>query len=325
VKAIVWTRYGPPTGLQIAEVPKPIPGDHELLIRIRATTVTAGDCELRGLRFSLGLRVLVRMVMGPLRPRHRILGQELAGDVEAVGAAVRRFGVGDAVFGTTGFGFGAYAEYICLPERPTGAAVGRKPTNMSYEEAASVPTGGLEALHFLRRAGLLRGQRVLIVGAGGGIGRFAVQLAKCFGAHVTGVDRAEKADLLRSLGADRVIDFNRQDFAQLGDTYDVIFDIVGGSRFSDCLRILNDGGRYLLGNATMARKFRGRWASFRGSKKVVVAAAAQNSEDLAFLADLIEKGSVRAVVDRRYALPQVPEAHRYFETGEARGSVVVTV
>jgi NADPH:quinone reductase-like Zn-dependent oxidoreductase len=197
MRAVVWIQYGPSEGLHLQEVAKPIPKADKLLIRIRATAVTAGDCEFRGLRFSVGLRLLVRMMMGPTKPRHKILGQELAGQVVEVGSSVTCFAKGDKVFGTTGLGFGAYAEYICLPERSRRSALAKQPANTSYEEGATVPTGGLEALHFPRRAGDLRGSTVLIIGAGGGIGAFAVQLAKHFGAEVTGGDRTEKLDLLR--------------------------------------------------------------------------------------------------------------------------------
>ncbi|MGA8275695.1 MAG: NAD(P)-dependent alcohol dehydrogenase [Thermoplasmata archaeon] len=261
--------------------------------------------------------------MGLTKPRRKILGQELSGDVEAVGPEVSLFREGDQVFGTTGFGFGAYAEYICLPEKARGAALAIKPTNVTYEEAAAVPTGGLEALHFLRRAGSLSGRKVLIIGAGGGIGTFAVQLAKCFGAQVTGVDSPGKLDLLRSIGADRVIDYTREDFTQRGETYDVIFDVVGKSSFSSCVAALNDDGHYLLGNPRLSTMVRGWWASMRGKKRVVFGAAAQKSEDLAFLRGLIETGRIRPVIDRRFPLEQIPEAHRYLESGFAKGRVVI--
>ncbi|MCI4366019.1 MAG: NAD(P)-dependent alcohol dehydrogenase [Thermoplasmata archaeon] len=325
MRAVVWERYGPPEGLHLREVVKPTPKDDELLIKIHATTVSAGDCELRSLNFSIGLRLLVRLLMGLTRPRRKVLGQELAGVVEAVGKDVTLFRPGDAVFGTTGFGFGAYAEYICLPERSEGRALATKPTNMTYEEAATVPTGGLEALHFLRRAGGLSRRRVVIVGAGGGIGTFAVQLAKYFGAEVTGVDRTGKLDLLRSIGADRVFDFPQQDFTKGGATYDVIFDVVGTGSYADHLAALTENGRYLLGNPRFSTRVRARWISWRGGKKVVTGASRQKTEDLVFLRQLIEGGSLRTVIDRRFPLEQVPEAHRYFETGLARGRVVITV
>jgi NADPH:quinone reductase-like Zn-dependent oxidoreductase len=306
-------------------VPLPSLKKNELLIRIRATTVTAGDCELRGLSFSLGLRLLVRLLMGLIKPRRKILGQELAGEVVRVGSAVTRFRPADKVFGTTGFRFGAYAEYICLPEDPKGGAIAAMPTNMTFEEAAAVPTGGLEALHFLRRGGNLLGRSVLINGAGGGIGMYAVQLAKFFGARVTGVDGPEKQDLMRSIGADRVIDYTREDFTRRGETYDVIFDVVGTSSFSGSVAALSDQGHYLLGNPGLSSMVRGLWTSMSGRKKVVFGAAKQESQDLVYLKRLIEGGRVRTIVDRRYPLDQVPAAHRTFETGHLRGRIVISV
>jgi NADPH:quinone reductase-like Zn-dependent oxidoreductase len=325
VNAIVWSRYGPPEGLELRQVPKPTPRDNEVLIRIHATTVCAGDCELRGLRFGLGLRVLVRLLMGFTQPRSKILGQELAGEVESVGRNVRRFRKGDQVFATTGFGFGAYAEYVCLPEAARGRALATKPANMTYEESASVPTGALEALHFLRRAGDLTGRKVLINGAGGGIGTYAVQLAKFYGAEVTAVDSPGKLDMLRSIGADSVIDYTRQDFARVGLTFDVIFDIVGNSSLSDCLAALSEEGRYLLGNPRWTARFRGWWSSRRGGKQVIVGTSRQSSEDLVCLRQLIEAGTLKAVIDKTFPLAQIPEAHRYVDLGLVRGKVVVEV
>jgi NADPH:quinone reductase-like Zn-dependent oxidoreductase len=287
--------------------------------------VTAGDCELRGLNFSIGLRFLVRLLMGLTKPRRKILGQELAGDVEAIGKGVHRFKVGDPVFGTTGLRFGAYAEYICLPEEAPGGAVAIKPANMDYEEAAAVPTGGLEALHFLRKARNLKGRTVLILGAGGGIGTYAVQLAKYFGADVTGVDRSEKIDLMRSIGADRVIDHTREEFAPGRATYDVILDLVGKSSFSTSMRALKEDGEYLLANPSLLAMFRGVGVSLRGRKRVRFRPAVQRSEDLVFLKELIERGRIRSVIDQRYPLEQIPAAHQHLGSGVARGKVVITV
>jgi len=325
VKAIVWTRYGPPEGLQLQEVAKPTPRDDELLIKIHATTVAAGDCELRGLKFSFGLRLLFRLLMGVTKPRRKVLGQELAGEVEAVGKDVHLFRKGDQVFGTTGLGFGAYAEYICLPEKSRGRALAIKPANMTYEGAAAVPTGGLEAVHFLSKAGSLSGRRVLINGADGGIGTFAVQLAKYYGAEVTGVDRTEKLEMLRSIGADRVIDYTREDFTKNGETYDVIFDVAGTTSFRESVAALSENGRYLLGNPTLSTMLRGRWTGLRGGKRVISGASGQRTEDLVLLRRLIEAGRIRSVIDRRFPLERIPEAHRYVESGLVRGKVVVTL
>jgi NADPH:quinone reductase-like Zn-dependent oxidoreductase len=324
-KAVVWTRYGSPENLQLREVIQPVPRSKEVLIRIRATAVTAGDCELRALRFSIVWRVLVRMAIGLTRPRDKILGQELAGDVVAVGRDVTRFGKGDPIFGTTGFRFGAYAEYICLPELAHGSALSMKPANMSYEEAATVPTGGLEALHFLRRAGDLHDRKVLILGAGGGIGIFAVQLAKYFGAAVTGVDRGEKRGLVLSLGAERFMDYLQEDFSERDETFDVIFDVVGNTPFSAGFSHLSVSGRYLLGNPRLTTRFRGWWSSCRGGKQVVQGAAQHATEDLDFLRALIDLGGLRTVIDRQFSLEGIPDAHRYFESGLARGRIVIGV
>jgi len=328
MKAIVWTKYGPPDVLQLQEVEKPAPKDNEVLIRIHATTVTAGDCELRSLKFPLFLSLPMRMYVGLVRPtRVRIMGTELAGEIEAVGKDVKSFKAGDQVFGSAGFGMGANAEYICLPEEPgeMGGGVAIKPANMTYEEAATVPFGGRDALHFLRKGNVQSGQKLLINGAGGSIGTFAVQLAKYFGAEVTAVDSAGKLDMLRSIGAVHVIDYTKEDFTRSRETYDVVFDVVGKSSFSRSLGSLKENGFYLLGNPGLSHMVRGPWTSRRSSKKVVFETASPTIEDLLFLRELIEAGEIRTVIDRRYPLQQIAEAHRYVETGQKRGNVVITV
>jgi NADPH:quinone reductase-like Zn-dependent oxidoreductase len=322
MKAIVCPQYGPPDVLQLREVDKPTPNDNEVLIRIYAATVTAGDCELRRFQFHAWLWLFARIGFGFRGPRKTILGQELAGEIEAVGNDVTRFRKGDSVFGLTGFDFGAYAEYNCLSEDGVFAI---KPSNMSYEEAATVALGGLEALHFLRQGHVQRGEKVLINGAGGSIGTIAVQLAKYFEADVTGVDSTRKLDMLRSIGADQVIDYTREDFTQGGETYDVIFDVVGKSSFSRSIGTLNQNGRYLIANPGLSQMARGRWVSMTGSKKVIVGAAGGTTEDLRFLKQLIETGKIISVIDRRYPLEQMVEAHRYVETGQKTGNVVITV
>jgi 2-desacetyl-2-hydroxyethyl bacteriochlorophyllide A dehydrogenase len=326
MKAVVWTKYGPPDVLQLREVQKPTPKDNEVLIRVHATTVTAGDSEMRGLKFPFVFQVAIRIYNGLGKPKRiTTLGQEMAGEIEAVGKDVRLFKQGDPVFGTTGLGFGAYAEYKCLPEASKMGILAIKPLNMTFEEAAAVPTGGLEALHFLRKAAIQSGQKVLIIGAGGSIGTFAVQLARYFGAEVTGVDRAGKLDMLGSIGADHVIDYTQEDFTKSGKTYDVIFDVMGKSSFSRCVRSLKPNGRYLLGNAGLTQIVRGRWISWRSSKKVIIGAAVQRTEDLVFLKELIEAGRIKSVIDRRFPLEQTAEAHRYVETGQKKGNVVITL
>jgi NADPH:quinone reductase-like Zn-dependent oxidoreductase len=321
MKAIVYTRYGPPDVLQLLEVEKPVPGDDEVLIRTYAATVTAGDCEVRSFTFAVWLWLPLRIMMGVLRPRRQILGQEVAGEIEAVGKDVNKFRVGDQVFATC-IQFGAYAEYLCLPG---SGPIALKPANMSFAEAATVPTGAYNALHFLKRANIQSGEKILINGAGGGIGVIGVQLAKHFGAHVTGVDGAEKLDLLRSIGADEVIDYTREDFTGNGETYDVIFDIHGKSPFARCVRSLGRNGRYLLGNPQLRSIIRGLWTSWTSSKKVIFAFAGVNAEDLDYVRTLIEAGKIRAVIDRIYPMEKITEAHTYVETGRKKGNVVITI
>lgn len=326
MKAIVWTAYGQPEVLQLEEVEKPTPKANEVLIRIHATTVTAGDCEARNLKFPILFRLLMQMYTGLRKPKRiTILGQELAGEIEAIGKDVKRFKVGDQVFGTTGLGFGAYAEYICLPEKSAMGVLATKPSNMTYAEAAAVPTGGLEALHFIRKGNIQRGEKVLIIGAGGSIGSFAVQLAKYFGAEVTGVDSSGKLNMLRTIGADHVIDYTQEEITEHAEIYDVIFDVMGRSSFSGSLRSLKQNGRYLLGNAGLLQMVRGQWTSIRSSKKVLIGAANQKNEDLLFLKALIETGKIKSVIDRRYPLEQIAEGHRYVDTGQKKGNVVITI
>jgi len=301
MKAIVWTKYGSPDGLQLQEVEKPTPKADEVLIRIVATTVTAGDCEMRGLKIPILFRLPLRLYNGLRKPKKIIiLGQELAGEIEAVGKNVKMIKKGDQVFATTGLSFGAYAEYICLPEETKMGVLAIKPANMTYAEAAAVPTGGLEALHFLRRGNIQSGQKVVIIGAGGSIGTFAVQLARYVGADVTGVDSPEKLDMLRSIGADHVIDYTREDFTKSAETYDVIFDVMGKSSFSSSIKSLKQNGRYLIGNPGLTQIIRGQWISMRSNKKVIIGAGIQKHEDLIFLKELIEAGKIKSVIDRCY-------------------------
>jgi len=328
MKAIVWTKYGPPEGLQLKEVAKPIPKDNEVLIRVHAATVTAGDCELRGLKLPPSLSIPMRLYMGLLRPKRiTILGQEFAGEIEAIGDAVTRFQIGDQVFAQAGFRMGTYAEYICRPEEPKGMAglLVSKPANMTYEEAAAVPTGGLEALHYVREANIQRGQKVLINGAGGSIGTMGVQLAKHLGAEVTAVDSTGKLGMLRSIGADHVIDYTMEDFTVNGETYDVIFDVVGKTSLALGMKSLSNSGIYLMANPRVSKMIRGRWASRGTNKRIAFGNVVYSTERLNYLKRLIEEGELRVVIDRTYPLEQVAEAHRYVETGRKAGNVVITV
>ncbi len=265
MRAIVCTDYGPPEVLQLRDVPKPVPKDNEVLVRIRATTVSAADCELRRFDFAPWIWVPIRLAFGIRRPRQPVLGQELAGDVESVGKEVTSLWKGDRVFAATGIGLGAYAEYVCLSENPKTGAITTMPANSSYEEAAAVPYGGGEAWQFLRKADVRSGQRVLINGAGGSFGTFAVQLAKILGANVTAVDSASKLEMLRTIGADRVIDYAQEDFTASPETYDVIFDVVRGTPSGRMVRLLTENGWLLMANPGFRQIIRARWAS-RGAR-----------------------------------------------------------
>jgi NADPH:quinone reductase-like Zn-dependent oxidoreductase len=325
MKAIVCTKYGPPDVLQLEDVEKPTPKDIDVLIRVHATTVTAGDCGLRGLKFPLLLQPLVRIGFGFRGPREKILGQELAGEIEAVGKEVTRLRKGDQIFAWTGLSLGAYAQYTCLPE---DGVLATKPFNISYEEAAALAVGGLDAVYLLRRANIRIGDKVLINGAGGTIGTFAIQLARYFGAHVTAVDSTEKLGMLRSIGADQVIDYAQEDFTKGRETYDVIFDVIGKSSFSRSVRLLRPHGRYLLGNPGMSQRLRGPWTSRRSSKQVIPwksRTASEYTQDITFLKELIEAGMIQTVIDRCYPLEQTAEAHRYVETGQKKGNVIIIV
>jgi 2-desacetyl-2-hydroxyethyl bacteriochlorophyllide A dehydrogenase len=323
LKAIIWTRYGPAEGLQLQEVEQPVPKENEILIKIHATTVTAGDCEMRILKFPFMLGFFIRLFNGIRRPKRiKILGQELAGEVVEVGNEVTKFNVGDKVFGSTDFFMGAYAQYKCLPEKGVAAI---KPTNMSYEEAASIPLGGTNALHFLKEGNLQSGQHLLINGAGGSIGTIAIQLAKHYGAKVTAVDSTNKLEVLTSLGADHVIDYTQEDFTESGNTYDVIFDVVGKASISGSMKSLREDGVYLLGNTSFTKAIRGRWNSFRTGRKLVTKTADPKADDLILLRELIEAGTLTTVIDRTYPLEQMVDAHKYVEQGGKKGNVVVTV
>lgn len=312
MKAVVCPRYGPPEVLQVQDVQKPTPKDNQLLVRVFATTVTSGDVRLRKAD-----PWIVRLFAGLRRPRKPILGSDLAGVVEAVGKGVTQFKVGDPVFGG---GVHTYAEYTCVGERGSRAI---KPANMTFEEAAAIPWGAGCSLYFLRRGNIRKGQRVLVYGASGSLGTAAIQLAKYFGAEVTGVCGTANLPLVKSLGADRVIDYTKEDFTEPG-AYDLIYHTVGEMSFSRSLKSLRKGGTYVSALSLMPILRRPRaWIS--GRKKVIGGIAKVKAEDMAFLKELVEAGHLRAVIDKRYPLEQIAEAHRYAEGGHKKGNVVITV
>jgi NADPH:quinone reductase-like Zn-dependent oxidoreductase len=324
MKAVVYDRYGPPDVQRIEDVERPVPKEDEVLIKIHATTVTRADCATREANRRGGLLVMLisRFISGIRRPKQRILGIELAGEVEAVGAAVNQFAVGDHVFGTSGFRFGAHAEFICMRE---SALLAHKPSCMSFEEAAAVCDGALNALWCLKLADLRKGQRILIYGASGSIGTAGVQLARYFDADVTAVCNTKNLELVRSLGADRVIDYTQEDFTKNGQMYDVIFDAVGKHSFRRSRGSLKRGGSYLatdgLQNLILAL-----WTPRFGDKKVIFQIPPRyTKQDVLFLKQIIEAGRYRAVIDRCYPLEDVVEASRYVETEQKTGNVVLIV
>jgi NADPH:quinone reductase-like Zn-dependent oxidoreductase len=325
MKAVIHTEYGPPDELQLKEVGKPVPKDNEVLIRIHATTVTSSDCNVRNLTFApKWSRLPMRLfVFGAFKPRVHRLGIDLAGEIEAVGKDVGQFKMGDQVFGRPDPALGAHAEYICVPE---DGVLTTKPANTTWEEAAAIPLAGNTALYFIRDLGNIQaGQKVLINGASGGIGTFAVQLAKYYGAEVTAVCSTTNVEMVKSLGADQVIDYTQEDFAESGETYDVIFDVVGKTSFLHCRGSLKKKGIYLTTLPTIAIFFQTMWTSMVGGQKVKFGDALGKVENLVFLRELTEAGKIRSVIDRSYSLDQTAEAFRYVEQGHKKGNVVITV
>ncbi|SDH32492.1 NADPH:quinone reductase [Planococcus glaciei] len=320
MRAMVCTRYGPPEVLELQQLNKPVPKAGEILIKVHASTVTAGDCEIRSFKFPVLLWIPLRLFFGLRKPRVNVLGQEFAGEVEALGSGQTLFKKGDRVYGATGLKLGAYAEYLCLSG---SSAIARIPEAIGFKEAATIPTGGMNALFFLRKARIQAGQKVLVIGAGGSIGTVAVQLAKYAGAEVTAIDSKEKLDRLLSIGADRVMDYRQEDFTATGETYDVIFDVAGKSPFTKTVNALTPKGIYLMGNPSLSQMFRRLWLTKKGGRKIIAGAASYNSQDLRELNQLLAEGKLKAVVDQVFPLEQLREAHRYVESGAKKGNVVI--
>jgi len=317
MKAIVCTKYGPPEVLLLKEVEKPGPKDNEILIRIFNTAVNSADWRLR--KADPGA---VRLFFGFAKPKKPILGGVFSGEIEAVGKNVTRFKTGDQVFGSTGMRFGAYAEYTCLPEDGVFAI---KPYNCSHKASATIPFGGTTALYFLKKASIKPGQKVLIYGASGAIGTAAVQLARYFGAEVTGVCSTSNLEMVKSLGATKVIDYTKEDFTTNGETYDVIFETVNKLSFSKSIMSLKKYGVLILGAAGISKMLQGLWHSITSSSKVLSGVMSESAEDIIFLKELIEQGHYKPVVDKTYCLEQMVEAHRYAEQGHKKGNVAIIV
>ena len=322
MKAVVCTRYGSPDVMQLRDVLKPVPKPNEVLVKIHTATVTAGDCEIRKFHIPVLFWLPLRIILGITKPRIGILGQEYAGEVEAVGDKVSGLHKGDSVFGATTIRLGAYAQYITLPE----SYVNRFPLEkMTYEVAVTIPTGGINGLHFVRMSKIKVGVKVLINGAGGSIGTYAVQFAKSRGPEVTCVDSVNKLPMLRVLGADAVVDYMQKDFTRDGKTYDVIIDIVGNSSFSRSVKSLNPKGRYVLGNPTLAGMLRGFFTSLTSNKKIISRFADYKKEAFDFISKEMVNGKLKSVIDRRFTLDQLPEAHRYVDAGLKAGNVIILI
>ena len=317
MKATVYTRYGSPEVLQLKEVAKPVPKDNEILLRIKATAVNSGDLRLRKAD-----PFAVRLFFGLRKPKVNILGSVFSGEIESIGKHAKLFKIGDQVFGHTNMSFGAYAEYICLPEDGTLAL---KPVNISHNEAAVIPFGGLTALYFINKALIKPSQKVLVVGASGAVGSAAVQLAKSFGADVTGVCSTANIALVKSIGADKVIDYTKEDFTHNSETYDLIFDAVKAISISRSIKSLNKNGIMILSAAGISEMFQGLWISMTRKKKVMTGVITHKAADIIFIKELIEAGKFKPVIDRTYSLQQIAEAHAYVEKGHKKGNVAIEV
>ena len=317
MKAIVCTKYGAPEFLQMKEVEKPSPKDNEILIKIHASSVSSGDSRMRRAD-----PFIIRLIFGFKRPRKPILGVVVAGEIEAIGTSVSNYKIGDKVFGSSGMNFGAHAEYVAVPQ---DAVLALKPGKMTYEEAAAIPFGATASMHFLRIANIQKGQKVLIYGASGALGTMAVQLARNYGADITAVCSTSNIELMKSLGADHVIDYTQEDFTRNGKKYDVIFDTIGKNSLRKALKSLSDNGYLLLASAGIGTMISGSIKSMFLKKKIVSGVIKETVKDMNFFKQLIEKGSLKAVIDRTYPLEKVAEAHAYVDKGHKKGNVIISM
>ena len=322
MKAIVYNKYGPPDVFQVNEIEKPKPKDNEVLIKVHSTEVTKADCEMRSFNFAVKWFWLpLRLMLGIFKPKKNILGGYFSGEIEYIGKNVTKLVVGDKIFGSTQMRFGAYGEYLCLPDSYT---IVKKPSNMSYEQAAAVPLGGLNALHFMRKANIKEGETILINGAGGSIGTFAIQIAKDMGAEVTAVDSPIKETMLRQLGVDYFMDYTQENVTKHDKTYDIIFNMVANSRYSDFINVLNSNGRYLMGNPKLVDMLRSVVTSKLTDKKAIFSFAGEKKEELITLRTMIEAGKIRSVVDKVYSINQIVLAHQRVEAEQRIGIVVLS-
>ncbi len=326
MKAVIWEKYGGPKVLALKEIDKPVPKSGQVLVKMHATTVNAGDCEMRGLNLPAALALPMRLFNGFAKPKRvKILGQDFAGEVEAVAEDVEGIMPGERVFGATGFGPGTYTQYMILDTRPGDHVWTIMPDDMDYTKIAPLSVSGLEALHYLSRAKISAGDTVLINGAGGSIGSFAIQLAKYYGAYVTAVDITEKHDGMKAAGADETIDFGQTDFTKSSVKYDVIFDVVGKSDYAGCIKSLNPKGRILISNPTFGKMIRAKFTEAKTDKKVIIGVSQRKREELDFLKELVVENKIKPVIDKIYTLEEIPEAHAYAESGMKQGNIVVKI
>lgn len=322
MRAIACYSYGPPELLQLIETPKPVPSKDDILVKVNAVTVTPSDCEMRRFDMHVLFWLPVRLLMGIIKPNKPILGFEFAGEVEAVGVQIENFKKGDLILGSTGLNLGCYAEYACIRNKDLKAL---KPSKLSFEEVATLPVAGINALHYIRKADIKPGQKILIIGAAGCFGSYAVQLAKHFGAEVTAVDSIEKLAMLVSIGADHVIDYTQEDFTKNGETYDAIYDIPGKGSVIKYMKSLTLNGRYVLSNPWVKQVLQGMWGSITSKRKFFIALASERPEDLSYLAELMVAGKLKAVIDKTYSLQEMQVAHMYVESGKKIGNVVINM